>query len=303
MGAACRPGRTREVLLAGLLGRFEAEGPLLLPCKLLRGTRPLHQLSRPTVMYQLGRLLGYFCLWLAVKISVDLFVRCSGVSLSRGTSHKFSSSMFRFLTYSFLCAFGYFVFRCSGDWVHDKRLYNLGWTKRNLPWEIREHYLMELSYYVFSTGLLFFEERMKDFRQMLAHHLVTLVLITLSYHYTAWTRLGSLIMIIHDLSDPLMEAAKLALYRGQSLLANILFVAFAASFFYLRDFFFTNVVVFSMWGFWWNRSHPDAFIFCILLSALQVIQWIWSWMIAKMILNAVIQGKTQSDIREQPPHK
>lgn len=44
------------------------------------------------------------------------------------------------------------------------------------------------------------EERRKDHWQMMAHHVITIVLMFLSYFYN-FTRVGSLIMVLMDYCD------------------------------------------------------------------------------------------------------
>lgn len=54
---------------------------------------------------------------------------------------------------------------------------------------------------------------MKDRYQMLTHHIVTSILLASSYYFNV-TKYGVPIMLLHDVADPLMEAAKMSLYAG-----------------------------------------------------------------------------------------
>lgn len=63
------------------------------------------------------------------------------------------------------------------------------------------------------------EPKQKDFLAMIIHHITTLFLMIFSY-FTQFQRIGCIVLIIHDISDPLMEAAKCALYLG-NLFINI----------------------------------------------------------------------------------
>lgn len=49
-----------------------------------------------------------------------------------------------------------------------------------------------------------------------------------------FVRIGALVLLVHDLSDVLLEGAKLAKYAGRELAASLTFAAFALSFFALR---------------------------------------------------------------------
>ena len=56
--------------------------------------------------------------------------------------------------------------------------------------------------------------RRKDFAESLAHHVVTLALLYYSF-YANFVRPGLIIMLLHDVSDIFLEAAKLARYAGR----------------------------------------------------------------------------------------
>ena len=96
------------------------------------------------------------------------------------------------------------------------------------------YYLAEAAFYGASTFmLLWWEVRRADFRAMLTHHLVTCALIAGS-HVGRYHRAGAIVMLLHDPSDVLLEAAKLASYAGWHGLAGCLFCGLAASWAVLR---------------------------------------------------------------------
>ena len=75
-------------------------------------------------------------------------------------------------------------------------------------------YLAQTSVYVATTvSHVFVEERHNDFLLMLAHHLVTLALIGLSYWFNT-LRLGVVVMLLHDASDIVIDVLKLCNYLG-----------------------------------------------------------------------------------------
>jgi len=65
---------------------------------------------------------------------------------------------------------------------------------------VKFYYLMQISLYVHGVLLLNAEAPRKDHWQMMAHHVVTIILIVASYAYNI-TRIGCLIMVIMDWCD------------------------------------------------------------------------------------------------------
>lgn len=53
----------------------------------------------------------------------------------------------------------------------------------------------------------FFDVKRKDFWQMFIHHIATLVLMSLSWVGNL-TRIGSLVLVVHDCADILLEVKK-----------------------------------------------------------------------------------------------
>lgn len=106
-------------------------------------------------------------------------------------------------------------------------------------------------------------------------------------------------MILHDVADPLMEVAKLFLYHKNQRMADTFFVTFSAVFIFTRDFVYTKRIIWFLF----QHKHKYDYImkdfFFGLLSFLQVLQWIWTVMIVKMLFCAVINKRASDDIREK----
>ncbi|MEW5308392.1 MAG: hypothetical protein WDW38_000358 [Sanguina aurantia] len=77
-------------------------------------------------------------------------------------------------------------------------------------------YALETGFYIQSIHFLFFHEvRRKDWLESMIHHWVTTGLLAYSY-YVNFTRIGVMVMLVHDCCDMWMEAAKLARYCGRN---------------------------------------------------------------------------------------
>jgi hypothetical protein len=99
---------------------------------------------------------------------------------------------------------------------------------------LRFYYLVSLGFYSQALyGLLFIDEKMKDFTEMVIHHIITVTLILFSIT-SSFHRCGSLIILLHDFVDVFLYNAKMSHEIGREMAANILFILFTISFFILR---------------------------------------------------------------------
>ena len=98
------------------------------------------------------------------------------------------------------------------------------------PKNILVYYLAELSFYLSLLLTIFTDVKRKDFPEQVIHHFATILLLALSY-VCGFTRVGTLVMWCHDISDIFLESAKLCVYSKKGPAADILFVLFGISFF------------------------------------------------------------------------
>ena len=90
--------------------------------------------------------------------------------------------------------------------------------------------MAELSFYVSLLCTIFTDVKRKDFSEQVIHHFATVSLIAFSY-VCGYTRIGTLVMWCHDVSDIFLEGAKLCVYSKKNSLADLLFVGFGVVFF------------------------------------------------------------------------
>jgi len=163
------------------------------------------------------------------------------------------------------------------EWIWTPEMWFKGWDKQphEFPTDIKLYYNLIWGFYVFSTIHLPFEPRQKDFTEMMVHHIVTNLLILASY-LTGMFRIGCFVMVLHDMADPWMEAAKLALYAGHQDLANVLFAIFAAVFAISRLYYYPKFVLLGTWVFG-PPVLPFGQLagFMVLLSMLQGLHIFW----------------------------
>ncbi|TPX56724.1 hypothetical protein PhCBS80983_g04328 [Powellomyces hirtus] len=220
--------------------------------------------------------------------------------------HKFVLSGWKFITYSVSTVIGLYIIYAE-DWLLTPRLYWENWgTPGMMTLLDKLYYKVGFSSYLYgSISIIFFEPKQKDFAVMVSHHLVTLVLIFLSYMWPYY-RIGCGILFLHDLSDPIMELAKMALYAGKTRLADALFATFAVTFIVTRNWIFPAYVIRSVFQYAYDAPHPilfagisvrDAAVFCLCL--LEVFHLYWSSLILKMAKNAVMNKGVSDDARNE----
>uniref|UniRef100_A0A8D2HGZ7 Ceramide synthase 5 n=1 Tax=Urocitellus parryii TaxID=9999 RepID=A0A8D2HGZ7_UROPR len=202
----------------------------------------------------------------------------------------------------YLCVFCYGIrFLWSSPWFWDTRQCWHSYPYQPLTRELYYYYIMELAFYWSLMFSQFIDIKRKDFLIMFVHHLATIGLITFSY-INNMVRVGTLVLCLHDASDFLLEAAKLANYAKYQRLCDTLFVIFSAVFMVTRlgiyPFWILNTTLFESWEM--IGPYPSWWLFNGLLLILQVLHVIWSYLIARIAFKALIRGKVTCQGRIRP---
>ncbi|MEJ1270688.1 ceramide synthase 3 [Cricetulus griseus] len=95
------------------------------------------------------------------------------------------------------------------------------------------YYILEMSFYwslLFSLGS---DIKRKDFLANVIHHLAAISLMSFSW-CANYIRSGTLVMLVHDVSDIWLESAKMFSYAGWKQTCNALFLIFSIVFFISR---------------------------------------------------------------------
>ena len=97
------------------------------------------------------------------------------------------------------------------------------------------HLLTEIGFYISLSITQFVDVKRKDFFQNMVHHIVTIFLMMFSWS-CHFIRIGTLVLILHDCADPLLELAKLCKYVKRNQLAEIIFGCFTLTWVFTRFF-------------------------------------------------------------------
>lgn len=150
-----------------------------------------------------------------------------------------------------------------------------------------------------------FETRRKDFWATMSHHIVTVLLIGFSY-FLGFTKIGLVIMFLHDVCDPFLELAKLGGYASAEGVTNTLFAIFTVLWISMRVVYFPIWVIYSVLFLALDAVAGDAdptpfmyiyYGFAGLLIFLWLLHLFWTYMILKVALLALC-GVSAKDTRE-----
>ncbi|KAH9288452.1 hypothetical protein KI387_032569, partial [Taxus chinensis] len=181
------------------------------------------------------------------------------------------------------------------------------WPDQKVKTKLKLLYMYAAGFYTYSIAALFFwETRRSDFGVSMSHHVATLILILASY-LLRFSRVGSVVLAIHDASDVLLEVSKMFKYSGSTMIPSVCFVLFAISWIVLR------LVYFPFWIIWStsyeviysietkkNKVEETIYyyIFNTLLICLLVLHIYWWVLIYRMFVRQIkARGKISEDVR------
>lgn len=132
---------------------------------------------------------------------------------------------------------------------------------------------------------------------MFVHHNTTIALISLSW-MAHFTRVGTLVLVVHDCSDHILELAKMLKYaKYHSNVSDVFFLLFAITWVVMRCGVFPFWILYStlMDAGTFIQLSPLYYIFLILLGLLQVLNLMWTFMLVKAIQNALMKGQAEDN--------
>lgn len=225
-----------------------------------------------------------------------------GVRLSKIA--KCSESMWKFTYYVTMQLWVISIMQ-KEPWLLKTNEYFNGWPNQELTQSLKLFYMCQGGFYAYSiVSLLAWETPRKDSAVMMFHHIITSILIAVSY-LSCFFRIGTIILALHDTSDVFVELAKICKYSEKELAASISFGVFAITWLLERLIFFP---------FWIIRavsmeileplkkysSHPYTLysVFNSMLLMLLACHIYWWKLICKMIFRQLHnKGKVGEDIR------
>lgn len=215
------------------------------------------------------------------------------------TLTRFTESSWRFTYYFVICIVGIKILS-NKVWAWDSTYCWTNYPHQHVPSDVYWYYLIELSYYVGSSLMHFTDVRKKDFWELFIHHIVTMTLM-----FIAWVqnivRISCLVLIVHDIADPFLEATKMASYSGHKKWCSQLFIVFTITWYVGRLFIFPYKILYStlFYAVTVTGMAPIYYLYNGLLGSLQLLHIIWSIIITKMLFYRLRTGEINKDDRSE----
>ncbi|KAG7482719.1 ceramide synthase 3 [Solea senegalensis] len=200
-----------------------------------------------------------------------------------GVLKKFREACWRCVFYLF-AFIGGIVALHDKEWFYDTQEVWTGFPKQSMLESQYWYYILEMSFYASLLFSITFDVKRKDFKEQIVHHLATLVLLSFSWCVN-YIRIGTLVMLVHDASDILLESAKLFNYAKWEKTSHCIFVVFAIVFMVTRLIIFPFWLIHCTWVY--PVLHYPAFFgyyfFNVMLVILLCLHLFWAYLILRMI--------------------
>ncbi|KAK1890815.1 Ceramide synthase 2 [Dissostichus eleginoides] len=212
-----------------------------------------------------------------------------------GVLKKFREASWRFVFY--ISAFiGGLIALYDKEWFYDTREVWEGFPKQSMLQSQYWYYILEMSFYGSLLLRVAFDVKRKDFKEQIIHHLATLVLLSFSW-CANYIRIGTLVMLIHDASDVLLESAKVFNYAKWEKTCQGIFVVFAIVFMVTRLIIFPFWLIHCTWVY--PVLHYPAFFgyyfFNVMLVVLLCLHIFWAYLILHMIKKFMFGNLTRDE--------
>ncbi|RYH25822.1 hypothetical protein EON65_15235 [archaeon] len=128
---------------------------------------------------------------------------------------KFVEAFWRCVFYTYFTYLGYQALftPTTAGYVQNSIHYWADWPYHPINNKALFYYTVELGCYIHQ--LLYTEVSRSDSLEMYSHHIITILLITMSFLCNYW-RVGSSILLLHDISDIFLEFAKVCNYISKA---------------------------------------------------------------------------------------
>ncbi|KAI8900252.1 TLC domain-containing protein [Globomyces pollinis-pini] len=216
--------------------------------------------------------------------------------------HKLYIACWKFTHFLILAIVGVCIV-AKEDWTFSIPKYFENYPNQPMSYLMKIYFNMQIGGYIYACLLIPFEPKQnkRDILALVVHHAVTITLIWLAYTQS-FQRSGTIVAVLHDISDPIMEFAKIILYAGYNKLADAIFALFALSFIVTRNFIFPYTLVeMEKYCRWPDNSYIPTNNILIFMQGLfltlELLHIYWGYLIVQMAFKAYADNGVSDDIR------
>ncbi|KAI9277290.1 TLC domain-containing protein [Phascolomyces articulosus] len=213
--------------------------------------------------YDITFLLFYICVFTALRAAIMNHVliplaRWSGVKKKK--FERFAEQGYSFIYYSISSACGLYVMYHS-PWWDDTSYYWRDYPVTEYDKSFKYYYLVQFAFWLQQIFVLEIEEPRKDYRELVLHHINTLLLVSLSYCCN-FTRVGNAVFVYMDLPDAILALAKLLNYSVPGIICNTTFAIMIVAWMYTRVYLYGGII-------WSTATEPDLYVKVFKLAPLE----------------------------------
>ncbi|XP_055766186.1 ceramide synthase 2-like [Salvelinus fontinalis] len=210
---------------------------------------------------------------------------------------KFKEASWRFTFYllAFIAGLAALI---DKPWLYDFKEMWQGFPILTLLPSQYWYYMIELGFYVSLIFSVASDVKRKDFKEQMVHHMATIFLISFSWCVN-YIRAGTLIMLLHDSSDYLLESAKIFIYAGWRNTSNYVFFLFATVFIFTRLYIFPFYIIYSTYIYPMTMYSPffGYYFLNFLMMVLQCLHIFWAILILRMAVRFLSSDEKVEDER------
>ncbi|XPT01960.1 Sphingosine N-acyltransferase [Ascochyta lentis] len=231
----------------------------------------------------------------------------------RAKQSRFMEQAYTALYFGLYGPFGIWVMSRSPVWYFNTTGMYEGFPHRTHEAVFKAYYLLQASYWAQQAIvlLLMLEKPRKDFKELVAHHIITLSLIWLSYRFH-FTYMGIAVYITHDISDFFLATSKILNYVDSPIVGPYFFV-FMCVWGYLRHFINLKILYSILTEFrtvgpyelnWDTQQYKcwiSQYISFALLASLQAVNLFWWFFICRIAYRFIVFKDADDDRSEYEP--
>ncbi|KAH8807359.1 TLC domain-containing protein [Xylogone sp. PMI_703] len=229
---------------------------------------------------------------------------------SRGKQARYMEQMYTAIYFAVMGPSGVYVMQRTPVWYFNTQGMYEGFPHRTHEAVFKFYYLFQAAYWA-QQGIVILagmEKPRKDFKELVAHHIVTLTLIGLSYRFH-FTYMGIAVYLTHDISDFFLAVSKSCNYIGSPLQVPFFGVC-VTMWTYLRHYqnlriiysLFTEFRTVGPYELNWETQQYKCWIsniiVFVLLASLQALNLFWLYCLLRSAYRLVVYKIAKDDRSE-----